>query len=42
MALEVVRFLERKGHIERTLPDDLSPRPPRHITGRDTSGRGED
>jgi TrmH family RNA methyltransferase len=37
MALEVVRFLERTGRVERTLPDDVSPRPPRHITGRDTS-----
>jgi TrmH family RNA methyltransferase len=37
IALEVVRFLERTGRIERTLPEDVSPRPPRHITGRDTS-----
>ena len=37
MSLEVVRFLERTGRVERTLPDDVSPRPPRHITGRDTS-----
>lgn len=42
MALEVVRFLERTGRIERTLPPDVSPRPPRHVTGRDTSGRSED
>ena len=38
IALEVVRFLERTDRIERTRPDDVSPRPPRHITGRDTSG----
>ena len=37
IALEVVRFLERTGRVERTLSDDVSPRPPRHITGRDTS-----
>ena len=37
ISLEVVRFLERTGRVERTLPDDVSPRPPRHITGRDTS-----
>ena len=42
IALEVVRFLERTGRIERTLPDDVSPRPPRHMTGRDTGGRRED
>lgn len=42
MALEVVRFLERTDRIERTLPPDVSPRPPRHVTGRDTSVRGED
>lgn len=40
MALEVMRFLERTARIERTLPDDVSPRPPRHKTGRDTSTRG--
>ena len=33
-ALEVVRFLERTGRIERTLPPDVSPRPPRHIVPR--------
>ena len=38
MSLEIVRFLERTGRVERSLPDDVSPRPPRHITGRDTSG----
>ncbi len=42
MALEVVRFLERTDRIERVLPPDVSPRPPRHVTGRDTSGRAED
>ena len=42
MALEVVRFLERTDRVERTLPPDVSPRPPRHVTGRDTSGRTED
>jgi TrmH family RNA methyltransferase len=39
ISLEIVRFLERTGRIERQLPDDVSPRPPRHITGRDTSER---
>ena len=42
VALEVVRFLERTGRIERTLPDEVSPRPPRHVTGRDTGNRVED
>ena len=43
MSLEVMRFLERTGRVERALPDDVSPRPPRHITGRDTStGAPED
>ena len=37
ISLEIVRFLERTGRVERTLPEDVSPRPPRHITGRDTS-----
>ena len=37
ISLEIVRFLERTGRVERTRPDDVSPRPPRHITGRDTS-----
>lgn len=37
MSLEVVRFLERTGRVERSLPNDVSPRPPRHVTGRDTS-----
>jgi TrmH family RNA methyltransferase len=42
ITLETVRFLERTGRVERTLPDDVSPRPPRHVTGRDTGGRRED
>jgi TrmH family RNA methyltransferase len=42
MALEVVRFLERTDRVDRTLPDEVSPRPPRHVTGRDTSNRAED
>ena len=33
-ALEVVRFLERTGRIERSLPEDVAPRPPRHIVPR--------
>ncbi|HKH92569.1 MAG TPA: TrmH family RNA methyltransferase [Gemmatimonadaceae bacterium] len=33
-ALEVVRFLERTGRVERTLPPDVSPRPPRHVVPR--------
>ena len=37
ISLEIVRFLERTGRVERTLSEDVSPRPPRHITGRDTS-----
>jgi TrmH family RNA methyltransferase len=37
MALEIVRFLERTDRIERSLPEDVSPRRPRHVTGRDTS-----
>jgi TrmH family RNA methyltransferase len=37
ISLEVLRFLERTGRVERTLSPDVSPRPPRHITGRDTS-----
>jgi TrmH family RNA methyltransferase len=42
IVLEIVRFLERTGRVERTLPEDVSPRPPRHVTGRDTSARRED
>ncbi len=37
MSLEVVRFLERTGRVERTLSENVSPRRPRHVTGRDTS-----
>ena len=37
IALEIVRFLERTERIERTRSPEISPRPPRHITGRDTS-----
>jgi tRNA/rRNA methyltransferase/tRNA (cytidine32/uridine32-2'-O)-methyltransferase len=39
VALEVVRVLERTGRIERTLPPDASPRPPRHIVPRDEPPR---
>jgi len=41
-ALEVVRFLERTGRVERTLPDDVSPRPPRHLVPRQQRGTGSD
>ena len=41
-ALEVVRFLERTGRIERTLPDDVSPRPPRHLVPRRQPGTRSD
>ena len=37
MSLEIVRFLERTERIDRTLPEEVSPRRPRHVTGRDTS-----
>lgn len=33
-ALEVVRFLERTGRIERSIPEHAAPRPPRHIVPR--------
>jgi tRNA/rRNA methyltransferase/tRNA (cytidine32/uridine32-2'-O)-methyltransferase len=39
VALEVVRFLERTGRIERTLPPHASPRPPRHIVPREEPPR---
>ena len=39
-ALEVVRFLERTGRVERTLPPDVSPRPPRHVVHRDERYHG--
>jgi len=38
-ALEILRFLERTGRVERKIPDNMSPRRPRHVTGRDTSRR---
>jgi TrmH family RNA methyltransferase len=37
-ALEVVRFLERTGRIDRTLSDDVAPRPPRHLVPRRQRG----
>jgi tRNA/rRNA methyltransferase/tRNA (cytidine32/uridine32-2'-O)-methyltransferase len=40
MALEIVRFLERTGRIERALPPDVSPRPPRHVVPRDERYHG--
>lgn len=42
MALEVQRFLERTGRIERLVDEEASPRRPRHVTGRDTSSPPED
>jgi TrmH family RNA methyltransferase len=39
-ALVVVRFLERTGRVERTLPPDVSPRPPRHVIPRDERYHG--
>ncbi|MEO6528438.1 MAG: TrmH family RNA methyltransferase [Gemmatimonadaceae bacterium] len=39
-ALEVVRFLERTGRVERSLPPDASPRPPRHVVPRDERFHG--
>ena len=41
-ALEVLRFLERTGLVERSLPDSVSPRPPRHVTGRSTAAQSND
>jgi tRNA/rRNA methyltransferase/tRNA (cytidine32/uridine32-2'-O)-methyltransferase len=38
-SLEVLRFLERTGRVERSIPESMSPRRPRHVTGRDTSLR---
>jgi TrmH family RNA methyltransferase len=35
IALEIVRFLERTGRIERSRPADVAPRPPRHLVPRD-------
>ena len=42
MALEVVRYLERTGRIERTLPADAAPRPPRHIVPRPDASPSDD
>jgi TrmH family RNA methyltransferase len=42
VSLEVVRFLERTGRIERTRPADVAPRPPRHVVPRAESGRRDD
>jgi TrmH family RNA methyltransferase len=42
IALEIVRFLERTGRIERTLPPDVSPRPPRHLVPRPRTDDAED
>ncbi|HEV7991372.1 MAG TPA: TrmH family RNA methyltransferase [Gemmatimonadaceae bacterium] len=39
-ALEVLRFLERSGRVERALPSDASPRPPRHVAPRDERYHG--
>jgi TrmH family RNA methyltransferase len=39
IALEIVRFLERTGRVERTLSPDTSPRPPRHLVPRDDRPR---
>lgn len=41
-ALEVVRFLERTGRIDRSLPDHAAPRPPRHIVPRRDRGPASD
>jgi TrmH family RNA methyltransferase len=41
-ALEVVRFLERTERIERALPPDVAPRPPRHIVPRTTRPTSDD
>jgi TrmH family RNA methyltransferase len=38
--LEVLRFLERTGRVERALPPDVSPRPPRHVVPRDERFHG--
>ena len=40
IALEIVRFLERTGRVERTRPADASPRPPRHLVPRDEPFHG--
>jgi tRNA C32,U32 (ribose-2'-O)-methylase TrmJ len=41
-ALEVVRFLERTGRVERTRSEDVAPRPPRHLVPRRQRGTGSD
>ena len=41
-ALEVVRFLERTGRIERSRPADVAPRPPRHIVPRHERSASDD
>jgi tRNA/rRNA methyltransferase/tRNA (cytidine32/uridine32-2'-O)-methyltransferase len=41
-ALEVVRFLERTGRIERTLPDDAAPRRARRGVPRRERGTASD
>ena len=40
IALEVVRFLERTGRVERTASPDVSPRPPRHLVPREDRFHG--
>jgi TrmH family RNA methyltransferase len=40
IALEIVRFLERTGRVERSRPPDVSPRPPRHLVPRDDRSHG--
>jgi len=42
IALEIVRFLERTGRVERSLPPDASPRPPRHLVPRPRTDDAED
>ena len=42
MALEVVRFLERTGRIERNIAPGAAPRPPRHIVPRRDTSRSDD
>jgi hypothetical protein len=36
----VLRFLERTERVERALPPDASPRPPRHVAPRDERYHG--
>ena len=42
IALEIVRFLERTGRVERSLPPDASPRPPRLLVPRPRTDDAED